>query len=211
MSRSLHTQKLILRAARRLARPYSKRRSEAAYLTGRPGEDTAQRGPGKRLRIQTHKPLPGTLHPLSAQDIRKRLEVLGPAAVYGLKSIRLRRESAFLGRSLVFAEYALSGDIDLYAVPSPPWYLPFMLSPEDRIAFMRHGARVRVDDRMQQTTVEWTLSSLKSFYLYEVLAHELGHHRLQYHKGKRKVLLCRRSDHEKRAELYSRHVRGIEA
>jgi hypothetical protein len=206
MSRSLHTQKLSLRAARRQARPYSTRRAEAAYLTGRTDDEVASDGSSKRLRIQAQKPLPGTLHPLRVRDIRELLTTLGPAASYGLRSMRLRQECVFLDGNLVFAEYVVPGDIVLYAVPKSPWRLPCIPSPEDRAAFARHGACVRVDTSRRQTTVEWTFSGLRAFYLAEVLAHELGHHRLQYHKGKRAALICRRRDHEQRAILHSRRI-----
>ncbi len=208
MSRSLHTQPLALRASRRLARPHSRRRAEAAFLSGRATREISARlVAGKRLRLRMSQPLPGTLHPLCARDLRERLARLGPTAAYGLQSIRLRRECAFAGESFVFAEYVVPGHIELYAVPESPWYLPFIPSPEDQAAFVRHGARLRVDTLRQQTTVEWTLPGLKSFLLSEVLAHELGHHRLQYNKGKRLAVVCRRRDHEQCAERYCRRTR----
>jgi hypothetical protein len=203
-----------------LARPYSKRRDEAACLSGRQrqsGEPTPHLPPGvrrtrrslRRLRIKTQKPLPGMRHPLAARDIHALLEILGPASIYRLKSIRLRQESAVRAEGIVFAEYVAPGEIHLYAVPELPWRLPFLLYAEDREAFARYGARLKTDLEREQTTVTWSVDGLKRFALQEVLAHELGHHLLQHHKGKRTVMLCRRSDHEKRADLQSRRVLQI--
>lgn len=206
MSRSLHTQKLELRAARRLARPYAKRREEAASLRGRSGVGTADHASTKRLPIRAHKPLSGTRHPLSPQDIREFLAHLGPTAIYGLKAIRLRAECAFTEDGILFAEYLLSGEIHLYAVPPSPWRLPFVPAAEECAAFARHDAWLTIDAQRRQTMVEWTQAGLKAFLLYEVLAHELGHHRLQRRKGQRRIVACRRSDHERYATLHSRRA-----
>ncbi|HLK55076.1 MAG TPA: hypothetical protein VKU00_00840, partial [Chthonomonadaceae bacterium] len=70
MSRSLHTQKLEQRAERRLARPHSRRRDEAALLAGRNGQEAEAPMLERRLPIRVQKPLPGTLHPLTSRDIR---------------------------------------------------------------------------------------------------------------------------------------------
>src|SRR5947209_7183216 len=92
MSRSLHTQKLTVRALRRLARPYGKRREDAVRISGRkpvdavpdqpqlsiarkgtaPGDEQApsDRAVPLRLSITRQKSLPGSWYPVSPQDIR---------------------------------------------------------------------------------------------------------------------------------------------
>jgi hypothetical protein len=201
VSRSLHTQKLDVRAERRLDRPYSKRQAEADRLSGRDVRYSA--ATSCRPRIEWQKPLSGTWQPLKVRDVRTFLKSLGPPAAYGLRVIRLKRESAFSAEGIVFAEYVMPGEIRLYSVPANPWELPFILACADRAAFERHGARVEVDFAQEQTTVRWSADGLKQFVLYEVLAHELGHHMLQYRKGKRTEAVCRWSDHERRAHLHS--------
>jgi hypothetical protein len=201
MARSLHTQKLELRAVRRLARPYSKRRSEAALLSGRTGGSKANAP--SRLPIGVHRHQTRLCHPLNRQDISSLAELLGPVAIYGLKSIQLRREPAIRTEGIVFAEYALSADIFLYALPTGPWNLPFPLAPTDCAAFRRYGALVESNVNRNTTMVSWPLNCLKRYLLYEVLAHELGHHAVQRSRGKLATSVCRTRDHEALAERYT--------
>jgi len=209
MARSLHTQRLEQRAARRIARPYSKRSTEGVALSGKGRAEPTSSPTGKRLPIKIQKPLSGTLHPLHRRDIRDFLATLGPTSTYGLKAISLRQQSACEDGSLTFAEYVAPGEICLYAAPQSPWKLPFIPSQQDLAAFTRHGARIMIDRQLNQTTVTWEPSNLKAFYLVEALAHEIGHHLLQYHKGKRSAVLCRQSDHEIRADLQSRRAVSV--
>ena len=158
------------------------------------------------LRILAQKPLPHLVCPLHPQEIRAFLHCIGPSAVYGLRVIRLRQECLLNPSGIVFAEYVVPGEIHLYAVPASPWQFRFVLSRFDREAFIRHGASVHVDQSRSQTTVYWTPNGLKSYLLYEVLAHEIGHHILQHNKGKRQAQIRRRFDHEACADLYSRRI-----
>lgn len=204
MSRSLHTQKLERRAERRLQRPRSKRRTEGMLLSGRlaPAAAAARHG---RI-IGERKPPKGLHFPVTPCDIRSFLRDLGPATLYGIRSIRFRAESAVVRSGIVFAEYVIPGEIHIYALPVTPWRLPFTLGPEDITAFAAYGARVKTDRERERTEVLWTAGDLRRYLLHEVLAHELGHHLLQYHKGKLPATICRRADHELRAELESRRT-----
>ena len=205
MSRSLHTQKLDVRALRRISRPFGKRRREADFLCGRVAVKSAV-GP-KRLTIKVQKPLPGMLHGVSCRQIHDFLDRLGPAARYGLKSIQCRQESAIRTEGIVFAEYIIGGELRLYSLPVSPWLLPFLLHAADRDVFQRYGAQIAEDEERERTIVRWSAPGLTKYCLLEVLAHEIGHHLLQYHHGKRPAPICRRADHEKRADLQSRRVK----
>jgi hypothetical protein len=44
--------------------------------------------------------------------------------------------------------------------------------------------------------------------LEEVLLHELGHHVLQYHKGKRLARIARTKDHETFAALFAKRQKS---
>ena len=213
ISRSLHTQQLAERAARRLLRPHSPRRVEAGFLCGRkavlqpaPGGAERYTSSPRQPRIVTQKPLPGFVLPLRPCDVRLFLTRLGPAAAYGLREVRLRRECLFGLRGVTFAEYILPGRIDIYTVPASPWRLAFVPPPADLQTFRRYAARVDVNQAARQTTVWWEPDGLTDFFLYEVLAHEIGHHVLQHHRGKRPVQVCRRAGHEACADLYARRV-----
>ncbi len=220
ISRSLHTQQLDCRAIRRLACPRLTRRASAAMLSGRglsgtptlfqserssPDEGSCTDG----LRILAQKALPHLVSPLHPREIRAFLHCLGPSAIYGLRMIRLRQECLLNSSGIVFAEYVVPGEICLYAVPASPWQFAFVPSRSDCEAFTRHGANVHVDESRRQTTVYWTPTDLKSYLLYEVLAHEIGHHVLQHNKGKRQAQIRRRFDHEACADLYSRRLERL--
>jgi hypothetical protein len=207
MARSLHTQKLELRAERRLARPYSKRRSEAARVFG--WSQCAAADTSLSLPISIQRPPPGLTHPLTQRDIRSLIEGFGPLSIYGLRSIRLRSESAILADGIVFGEYALPGGIHLYSLPEGDWNLPFLLLPQDRAAFRRHGAQIEIDVHRGQTSVTWHEQGLKQYLLYDVLAHEFGHHAVQRRCGKFLATTCRKSDHEAQADLYGMRSRRM--
>src|SRR5436309_1572876 len=103
MSRTLHTQKLSLRAARRMARPFASRRADSARWA-------AQGGAGLTCEIgfpiiRRSPPVAGCLHPLTPRDVRDLARILGPECFYGIKTIRMRSESVLGKDGLVFAEY----------------------------------------------------------------------------------------------------------
>lgn len=203
MSRSLHTQKLEHRATRRQARPYANRKHEGISLSGRGRPESFLPVAANHRLIHIRRPLPGMICPLDSHDVQQILERLGPVATYGLRSVRLHGSAMFTREGLLFGEYLLSGEIRLYAAPELPWRLPFLLAQEDQTALSRYGAQIAVDEQLPQTTVDWTVEGLKAFYLAEVLAHELGHHRFQVAHGKQTAIFCRRKDHERCADLYS--------
>jgi hypothetical protein len=197
------------RAHRRIERPFGCRRAEAGALSGRTPQPAA--ATPRHLRIRVQKPLAGMKQPLAAAHIRALLETLGPESAYGLRSVTCCQRSAVTADSIVFGEYVPPGDIILYSLPALPWRLAFLLHAEHIALFEAYGARVHANPVSGQTRVDWTSVGLTRFALYEVLAHELGHHRLQYGKGKRSAPAARRADHELRADLYSMRARRVEA
>jgi hypothetical protein len=62
------------------------------------------------------------------------------------------------------------------------------------------GAIVVNQPSLDRSTIEWPGQSLRRFMTW-VLLHELGHHVLQHHTGKRRVCIARRADHEAHACL----------
>ena len=53
------------------------------------------------------------------------------------------------------------------------------------------------------TLVDWPKDTLRRFMQEKVLLHELGHHVLQHHKGKRPVRVARTRDHESFAARFT--------
>jgi hypothetical protein len=56
--------------------------------------------------------------------------------------------------------------------------------------------------------VHWPEGSLRAFFLFDVLLHELGHHRVQHEKGKRAARTRRTSDHEQAASVWAARWRA---
>lgn len=203
--------------ARRLARPYNANRIEAAFLSRcdnapyahmLPGNETLDKEnlkdnliedkveAGRRPRILAAKSLPDLINPLQSREVRAFLAILGPAATYGLRAIRLRQECLFNQTNLVFGEYVVPQEIHLYAVPPSPWRLPFVPCRADLATFEYYASDLHVNTVRRQTCIVWEPDGLREFFLYVVLAHEIGHHLLQYQRGKRRAQNYRRADHE---------------
>jgi hypothetical protein len=97
----------------------------------------------------------------------------------------------------------------LFEQPKSPWGFPGLLNHVDTNRFKNFGAIVTIGLDSQSTTVEWPRYSLKRFMLESALLHELGHHVLQHHKGKRPVRIARTRDHEAAAERFASRQRSL--
>ncbi len=215
MSRSKHTDPRLIRARRRIHAPFEPRsagdlslRRELGRmlkeLTGIPlqGDDVNPRK--LHLRIITRQSNSGFHHPVGKTEVLEFLKSLGPLAFYGVRIIELARSPAPTDvTSLVFGRYEVPGKILLYEQPASPWRLPGILRDADVCRFEKCGAIVTAQPGLRATVVEWPDNSLKRFMLEEVLLHELGHHILQQHKGKRPVRIARTKDHEASAERFA--------
>ena len=218
MSRSKHTDPKAIRAARRLRAPregrgvgdLSRRRElgrnrkvAGAELVGRKLEQNGQ----LQLRIVVRESRPGFHHPADQQDVLEMLKAVGPAAFYGLRSIELARSPANASIMPVFGRYYVPGRIILFEQPLPPWRLPGLLKGDVARRLERAGAVVTRLTDVGATLVHWPHATLRRFMLEEVLLHELGHHVLQHHKGKRPVRVARTRDHESFAARFAEKQR----
>jgi hypothetical protein len=209
MARSVHTDPLDIRAARRLASSsasrgigdYRRRRRLArrAKQGGGRVDDLrhAPARPASRIRIIRHAPGDGYLHPAGQADVRRLLEQLSPRYRYKLHTIELRpapprgpHGTLPLGRLL------LPGRLILYAQPCSPWLLGGLLADDEQARLQRAGACVSMDRRSCLTVVTWPAHSLRDFMLRDVLLHELAHHVLQVRRARPAVPMARRGDHE---------------
>lgn len=229
MARSFHTDPLRIRAERRTRDPWTKRGAQderraraarrAMVALGHvpvdeppepepdepPAEDEGPAAtrrdwpPPPSPRVDVQAPRPGHLHPATAAEVRERLAALGPRFFYGLSRVELAQGPP--GR-LVFGRFQPVGQVRLFDVPAPPWRLPG-LSVEDGLRLLRAGARVDLPDpERPEVVVDWPGTTLRDLYLDEVLLHELGHHALQHHRGKRTPPRARTRDHEAFAERF---------
>ncbi len=227
MTRSVHTDPLDIRAARRLAAPDTARGIGARRLRHRTARRAKRKGeahyesrrasvrPASRVRIIESAPGDGYSHPAGRAEVRRFLDQLPPRYRYKLHAIELRslpvgpRHARPLGRLL------LPGRVILYAQSSSPWLLHGMPAKDEQARLRQAGAQVSVDRRSCLTVVTWPAHSLRDFMLEDVLLHELAHHLLQVSRAKPTVHIARVGDHEAcaaalargRATRFTRHAR----
>ena len=150
-----------------------------------------------RPRIIVRTSRPGFHHPAGKAAIWEILESVGPVAFYGLRSIELVRAPDNARTSVpLFGRYCVPGRIILYEQPMPPWRLSGLLSEAAARRLGQAGAVLTRLTDVGATLVDWPQDTLGRFMSEQVLLHELGHHVLQHHKGKRPARIARTRDHE---------------
>jgi hypothetical protein len=220
MGRSVHTRPKRILAAARLRAPYERRgaagvtrayrKLRLAKEAGMPetgAERTAVEAPCFRLpRISVAQSADGWHYPIDPADIARLLRFFGPEVIYGLRSISLSPSPAPTKR-LRFGSLIVPGEIRLFAQPPPPWLLHGSIPSEEIRRLTRAGAVVNTLGGGLQTVVKWPGDTLRDFFLFDVLMHEVGHHIVQQYTGKRRARVRRTSDHEVFADRFARRCR----
>lgn len=207
MTRTLHTQPRAILAARRTAKPHRRRGDEPLAAAGQRrlivdlGVELHENDEGGWPRIRVGRCRPGFLHPIGRDEIVGALTFFGPRARYGLRSIELRQSVGEEDGTLTLARLLVPGRIVLYEQAQPPWLIRAALTPDSTDRLQRVGAKI--DSGPSVTRIEWPGRSLADFMLFDGLMHEIGHHLIQHHKGKRLARVMRTADHERRAEQFA--------
>lgn len=215
MARSYKNQPRPLLAQRRLAAPFLTVRQEARLRADREVDSepsTVVSHEFKMPRIMTTPARPGFFHPASARDLHAVLRRLGPVAAYGLRVIALRQRPAGatdVASALRFGSFEVPGRLILFEQPRAPWQLSGKLASSHAQRLSNHGAAIVYDPTLDRTRIDWAAGSLRRFMLGKVFLHELGHHQLQHHKGKRAARVARRRDHESHAEQVAQRWRPL--
>jgi len=162
-----------------------------------------------RPRIIIRDPQAGFHHAATKQDVIEVLEEIGPVALYGLRLIELSRApSGHPSAVPTFGQYHVPGRILIYEQPLPPWRLPGVPPAGIARQLENAGAVLTLLPDVGATLVDWPDGMLRRFILEEVLLHELGHHVLQQHKGKRLRRIARTRDHEAFAARFAQQQRA---
>jgi hypothetical protein len=161
----------------------------------------AARRAGDRVGIHVIPARTEFVHPASRRDIEELLEFFAPLAIYGLQSVELRQavDPGACERVLI-ARLHVPGRVVLYEQPRPPWVIRG-LSARSLERLRRAGAVLDVAAAV--TRVEWPGETLGDFVLFDGLMHEIGHHLVQHHRGKRSLRVMRTADHERYAEAFA--------
>lgn len=159
-------------------------------------------------RVIVKRPRSGYFHPAGKEEILELLRFFGDECTYGIRTIELVQSGSLRSEGrLCFGRLSIPGRIFLYEQPHSPWLLPGTLPENERQALLRAGAVVELVDGSMQTLVSWQPESLRDFMLFDVLMHEVGHHLLQHHEGKRLARVARTADHEALAERFAMRCR----
>jgi hypothetical protein len=211
MTRSLGTDPPDIRAERRIKAPRKRRGQEEVArrrvrrlrkeLRVEDQERTVSNaGPPHRVDIVVVPARRGYFHPLKPAEIRRAFEFFGPLAVYGIRSVEMRPLVQRSARGVPIARLQVPGKIVLFEQMHPPWNVRG-LAGESIDRLRRAGATVK--EGLGAARVDWTPQALKDFVLFEGLMHEIGHHLIQQHTGKRLVRVMRTANHEHRAAAFA--------
>jgi len=147
------------------------RGERAAFI---PPEDWYEpRGQGEGYRIIVQPPGAGYRHVLTAEDVRHRLAQLPEEFVRRLEVVQFSRITR---KKQSFPCYGMQWGTTIYLYPveeSLVEHYPQAPRPTQRIEASMYGGRWEQDGA--QWRLRWSESSIRDFYLNNVLIHELGH------------------------------------
>lgn len=125
-----------------------------------------------------YQPIAGFVRPINMADIKKVIAHIPDIFITDLKGVFLCPGSKKQGRfsSNVFGCYSeFYKSICIFPFPDDLcFYFKNRPKPSVCLEYERHGAKWKQDERYWQ--LEFNLESLRSFYLRDVLVHEIGHH-----------------------------------
>jgi hypothetical protein len=151
---------------------------EALPRKMRPRVEVA-RGSAPPLGIYDRPVSPGFVRPCTARDVADVLEAIPPGFLTDLAGVFLLGGTAKQRSLTTKVTYGIySADrIFLFASPATRLVqrLPKMPKPSVAREYTKFGATVNPDDK-GGALLTFDRSSLRQFYLYDVLLHEVGHH-----------------------------------
>ena len=158
------------------------------------------------VRVRTTRPRSGFIHPIGRPQILDVLDFFGPLAFYGLRAIELRHVDQEERGVPVLARLRVPGTVILYEQRASPWTIAGRLS-EESLSRLRDAGAI-VDIGPSATVIDWPEGTLAKFMLFDGLLHEVGHHLIQHHSGKRTARVMRTADHERAAERFAAACRA---
>jgi hypothetical protein len=165
-----------------------------------------QAGSIDTVRVRATRSMPGFIHPASRRKVVEALGFFGPLATYGLRAVELRHAEEEERGVPVLARLRVPGTVILYEQRASPWTIAGRLSEESLSRLGDAGAII--DIRPSSTVIDWPDESLAQFMLFDGLMHEVGHHLIQHHTGKRTARVKRTADHERAAERFAAACRA---
>lgn len=158
----------------RSAKLCSKAETKEAFF---PVEDWHEPVTGERdgYRIIEQDPGEGLLHPLSPADISARLRQLPDWALEDLDVVQLSRVTR---KKSLFPCYGLQWGTAIYLYPVEESLHEVYTAPPRPALYNEtrmYGGKWIQDDARKLWILEWSETTIRDFYLNNVLIHELGH------------------------------------
>jgi hypothetical protein len=211
MTRSLQTDPPSIRAARRTNAPRRSRKAEPAVVRREarllravgiePRDEPATGDRPASIRIRVTAARPGFHHPLGRREIRELLDFFGPVTTYGVRSIELTHLPTDDRTSVRLASLRVPGVVLVYEQAESPWVVHGRMSEAAVHQLERAGAVLSTMD--SATRIAWPGETLADCMRFDGLLHEIGHHLIQHHNGKRTARVMRTADHERRAKRFA--------
>lgn len=134
-----------------------------------PSEDTLG-----AYQIITHEPGDGFVHPVTADEVKTRLQALPDWMLDPLQVVQLSRITR---KKRSFPCYGMQWGNSLYLYPLEESLTEVFVRPPKPAVYneaeMYGGRWEQVDSRVWH--LHWTKDSIRDFYLNNILIHELGH------------------------------------
>lgn len=131
----------------------------------------------EKTLLVDHQPVPGMVHPLSLEDVQKVIQQLPEEFTQGIRAIilcqgskkqqRVRKECIFGCYSVFYQSIFLFPFLESFKL-----YYGKRPKPSLALEFERHGALWNE----KTGTFDFTIEALQSFYMWDVLIHEVGHY-----------------------------------
>ena len=125
------------------------------------------------------------VRPFDYDDVKRILAIVPQEMLIGLRRIALlggtsRQEKSAWNPRWVYGCYGY-GSINLFAFPECRriWASPVLHRPAEILAYQRAGVEITHDGG--KWVYKFTDDSLRRFYLWDVLVHEIGHHVDRFH------------------------------
>jgi hypothetical protein len=138
-------------------------------------------GDSDHVRFLVEPPGQGYLHPVSVEEVRDRIALLPGRLTQQLETVKFSRMTK---KRALFPCYGMQWGTTVYLYPIETSYQEVYSrppSPQQRIDARMYGGVWTEDGRYW--ILNWTIDTIRDFYLNSVLIHEIGH--INDHRNRR--------------------------
>lgn len=126
-----------------------------------------------RIKISTDSPGKGYVHPVTAEDVRRRIEELPRRFTRNLEVVQFSRMTR---KRALFPCYGMQWGPNIYLYPIEESLVETYMrppQPQQLIEARMYGGQWYQEGNVWR--LRWTQETIRDFYLNNVLIHEIGH------------------------------------